>query len=322
MSIRIPTMAAAALLAFPVSAAPADSATTTEETAQAAGNMWLTDFKAAQEQAKNERKAILVDFTGSDWCRYCILLREEILDTPEFADFARDKFVLMEVDTPKKQIPAELSIQNSGLCKKYDVRSFPTVLVLAPNGDVLGGFIGGATEFAGVRDTLEAAYKNLDHWYTYATTKCEDPARHLMHIYESLPPDIKPKAQRYKDKILRLDPEDTCGLRAQEKAAEQMDGFRKELRATGDDLQQALTLIETLLEKADPRNKSELLLYKSQALTYTATTVEDILKAKEILLQAIDLQQNEMQAKVLRENLLPKYNDPETLLRKVEARRK
>ena len=46
---------------------------------------WLTELPAAQAKAAAENKAILVDFTGSDWCGWCIRLRKNVFDTPEFA---------------------------------------------------------------------------------------------------------------------------------------------------------------------------------------------------------------------------------------------
>ena len=62
---------------------------------------WMTDLEAAKAKAAAENKAVLVDFTGSDWCGWCIRLRKQVLDTPAFEAYARDKFVLMEVDVPQ-----------------------------------------------------------------------------------------------------------------------------------------------------------------------------------------------------------------------------
>ena len=42
--------------------------------ASAAGEGWMTDFEAAQVKAKAENKPMLLDFTGSDWCGWCIKL--------------------------------------------------------------------------------------------------------------------------------------------------------------------------------------------------------------------------------------------------------
>ena len=62
---------------------------------------WMTDFPAAQKKAQAENKLVLVDFTGSDWCRPCIELQRNVLDTPEFRQYAEDKFVLMHNRPPR-----------------------------------------------------------------------------------------------------------------------------------------------------------------------------------------------------------------------------
>src|SRR5882672_6835374 len=74
---------------------------------------WLTDAKKAQEQAKAEKKLVLLDFTGSDWCGWCIRLNKEVFSKPEFQDYAAKNLVLVEVDFPRsKTQSAELKAQN------------------------------------------------------------------------------------------------------------------------------------------------------------------------------------------------------------------
>ena len=64
---------------------------------------WLTDTKTALEKARQENKAVLLDFTGSDWCGWCMKLKSEVFDQPEFAQFAQANLVLVEVDFPKRK---------------------------------------------------------------------------------------------------------------------------------------------------------------------------------------------------------------------------
>src|SRR5438093_919127 len=59
---------------------------------------WLTDLPAAQAAAKAEKKIVLLDFTGSDWCGWCIRLKNEVFSQPEFDAFANANLVLVEVD--------------------------------------------------------------------------------------------------------------------------------------------------------------------------------------------------------------------------------
>jgi protein disulfide-isomerase len=98
---------------------------------------WLTDLDEAKKVATKENKKLLVDFTGSDWCGYCIKLHKEVFDTPEFEKFAKD-YVLVELDFPKrKEQPAAEKTKNQAAQKKYSVNGFPTVLILTVGGKVL-----------------------------------------------------------------------------------------------------------------------------------------------------------------------------------------
>ena len=96
---------------------------------------WTTDFEAAKDQAKKEGKEILLDFTGSDWCPPCQALHKDVFSKKAFIDSAKENFVLVELDYPrKKKLDEELKKQNVGLAKKYKIRSYPTVLLVGANG--------------------------------------------------------------------------------------------------------------------------------------------------------------------------------------------
>lgn len=98
---------------------------------------WLTDLDEAKKVAMKENKKLLVDFTGSDWCGYCIKLHKEVFDTPEFEKFAKD-YVLVELDFPRrKEQPAAEKAKNQAAQKKYGVNGFPTVIVMNTSGKVL-----------------------------------------------------------------------------------------------------------------------------------------------------------------------------------------
>ena len=95
---------------------------------------WETDYKKAQQDAKTNHKLLLVDFTGSDWCGYCIRFNREVLSKAEFKDYASKNLVLLEVDFPRaKQQSMNLRQQNQRLAEEYQIEGFPTIVVL--NGD-------------------------------------------------------------------------------------------------------------------------------------------------------------------------------------------
>jgi protein disulfide-isomerase len=96
---------------------------------------WQTDYKKAQDEAKTNKKLLLVDFTGSDWCGYCIRLNREILSKPQFKDYANKNLVLVEIDFPRgKQQTATLREQNERLAQEYRIEGFPTIVVLNGEG--------------------------------------------------------------------------------------------------------------------------------------------------------------------------------------------
>ncbi|HEV3409143.1 MAG TPA: thioredoxin family protein [Chthoniobacterales bacterium] len=99
---------------------------------------WLTDFKQAQDEARTKKRLLLVDFTGSDWCGWCIKLEREVFSKPEFKEYASKNLVLMEVDFPraKTQSPAEKK-QNYELQERFGVQGFPTIVVLDSEGKKL-----------------------------------------------------------------------------------------------------------------------------------------------------------------------------------------
>ncbi|MBL8750029.1 MAG: thioredoxin family protein [Planctomycetes bacterium] len=100
---------------------------------------WLTSFEEAKAAAKKEQKVILADFTGSDWCGWCIKLKDEVFSKPEFQEWAAKKVVLLELDFPRKtQLAEELKKQNDELLKQFGVQGFPTILFLDAEGKQVG----------------------------------------------------------------------------------------------------------------------------------------------------------------------------------------
>lgn len=111
-------------------------------TGQADAN-WQTDYKKAQEEAKANHRLLLVDFTGSDWCGYCIRFNREVLSKAQFKDYASKNLVLLEVDFPRaKQQSMSLREQNQRLAEEYQIEGFPTIVVLNGDGHKIWRFDG------------------------------------------------------------------------------------------------------------------------------------------------------------------------------------
>jgi protein disulfide-isomerase len=104
---------------------------------------WLTDLSKAQAKAKTEKKMVLMDFNGSDWCPPCKALRKNVLISKEFMDFAKDNLVLVDVDFPHhKQQTEEVKKANEELSQKFSIEGFPTIIVLGSDGKELKKVVG------------------------------------------------------------------------------------------------------------------------------------------------------------------------------------
>ncbi len=119
---------------------------------------WQTDFKKAQEEAKSNEKLVLLDFTGSDWCGWCILLEKEVFSKPEFKEYASKNLVLVEIDFPRgRALSGTERVQNEELATRFGIQGFPTIVVLDGEGKKVGelGYMpGGPTAFLAELDKL------------------------------------------------------------------------------------------------------------------------------------------------------------------------
>lgn len=106
-------------------------------------SQWLTSVPQAVAQAKKDNKMVLLDFTGSDWCSWCIKFKKEALDTQDFKDFASKNLVLVELDYPRKKAQTDAEkAANKELASKYKVDGFPTFVVLDKDGKEIGRQVG------------------------------------------------------------------------------------------------------------------------------------------------------------------------------------
>lgn len=106
------------------------------------GQDWITDFEKAKEIAMAKDQKIILVFQGSDWCAPCIKLEREIWSTDTFTDFAKDHYVMLQADFPRKKknaLPEAQATANAQLAEAYNRQGiFPFVVVLDGKGNVLG----------------------------------------------------------------------------------------------------------------------------------------------------------------------------------------
>jgi protein disulfide-isomerase len=132
-------VAATAAALLTVSCSQKKTAETKTEVQPPAKPGWLTSYDQAQKEAQSKHRLLLMDFTGSDWCGWCIMLDKEIFSKPEFKEYASKNLVLLELDFPRmKRMPADTVAQNERLAIQYRIQGFPTVVVLDSSGKPVG----------------------------------------------------------------------------------------------------------------------------------------------------------------------------------------
>src|SRR4030042_6173333 len=100
---------------------------------------WLTDFEQAKALSKEKNLPILANFSGSDWCVWCIRLQDSVFIHDEFKTFASTHLILFNADFPRKtEQPQAIADQNKKLAIQYSIEGFPTVLILDHQGNVIG----------------------------------------------------------------------------------------------------------------------------------------------------------------------------------------
>jgi protein disulfide-isomerase len=99
---------------------------------------WQSNLENAIAQAQKENKAVLVNFTGSDWCKWCIKLNNEVFSQDEFEKYAEENLVLVRLDFPRS-IPQtqETKVYNNSLAQQYGIQGFPTILVFNNDGKLV-----------------------------------------------------------------------------------------------------------------------------------------------------------------------------------------
>lgn len=131
---------------------------------------WEVDVNKAYEISKKTGKPIMANFTGSDWCGWCIKLKNEVFTKEEFKTWAKKNVVLLELDFPRRfQLPEDIKQQNYGLQQAFGVVGYPTIWVFnlsktetgQYNIDALGktGYVaGGPSKFQEGVEAMVAQY--------------------------------------------------------------------------------------------------------------------------------------------------------------------
>ncbi|MES2705925.1 MAG: thioredoxin family protein [Verrucomicrobiota bacterium] len=181
---------------------------------------WSTNFEAAKTAAAKEKKDLLMDFTGSDWCEACMMLDKEVFSKDAFKQDVPKHFVLLELDFPQnKELPKAEAEQNEALQQRYHISQFPTVLLAdetgrpyAKTGYMPGGpevFNTQLTELRKTREIRDTAFKKAE------AAEGLEKAKALNDGLNALKPDVASEYYQAEiDKVIALDTADTLGRKA------------------------------------------------------------------------------------------------------------
>ena len=289
---------------------------------------WSTDLDAARTRAAAEGKSVLIDFTGSDWYGYCIQLKKNVFDTPEFEAFAKDKFLFVEIDVPQdvKRIGQELYNKNQQLCKQYKIAGFPTIMLMSPEGYVIGGFVGGA-DMARVKDCLNTAQANAEKVVAAQKLQGSEKAKLLGEVHASLARDLKPANTLMVQAIAEADVDNVTGMKDLAKAAAQMEELEAKLNATGGNAQKALPIINEAIKTAYPVNLEDMLMVKGQIIValvnsklQVADSVEDVEAIRDLMNELVECAPADRKES-FRKKIEKDFGDPAATLKKIRQQR-
>jgi len=196
----------------------------------------MNDWEAAKKAASEQKKDLLIDFTGSDWCGWCKKLDQEVFSKAAFKEAAEGKYILVALDFPQqKELPEAEKAQNQKLQADFAVEGFPTIFLADAEGRPFaktGYQAGGAESYVKHLDELGAAKTKRDEAMA-AAAKADGlaKAKALKTALEGLPNELGMLAAYAGvfEEIKTLDKDDSLGLAKAAATKKTLADFEKEL---------------------------------------------------------------------------------------------
>jgi thioredoxin-related protein len=247
--------------------------------AYAGGEGWISDFSAAKKQAAEEKKDLLIDFTGSDWCGWCIKLNDEVFKHDAFKAGVKDKFVLVEIDFPndKSKISEETQKQNKELGEKYEVQGYPTILLTDAQGvpyAASGYQQGGPEKYVEHLNELRLnKTKRDDSLAAAAKAEGVEKAKHLVAALDAVKVQPGLVSKFYGDVVEQIkaaDPKDETGFTKKLNKQKRLGEIQEKLeeRASEGDMDGALEVIDKALEEGGFETENTLELMMTRAVIF------------------------------------------------------
>lgn len=285
----------------------------------AGGEGWTHDYEAAKTQAAEEGKDLLLDFTGSDWCGWCIKLVNEVFSKDDFKAYADKNLVLVELDFPrdKSKVSEETRAQNETLKEAFAIRGYPTIYLTDGTGKPYArtGYQAGGPEayIAHLEELKQVRVERDEHLAAADKAEGIEKAKHLFAAMQVLGDDMA--TQHYKDtvaEIIELDADGEAGLKKHYEelviAKEQRKAIEQAMRSARNDGKGAIAKLDELIAKEDTLTavKQEALAMKSQIQMFV---LNDKDTAKATLIQAIEIDPESEMAEQLKAALKRVFSD-------------
>lgn len=289
--------------------------------ALAGGEAWTENFADAQKAAETDKKDLLLEFTGSDWCPPCKELAKNVFSHDAFAEGAGIDFVLVKLDYPNAPQSDELKAQNQALAEKYAIEGFPTVVLADAAGRPYAqtGFRPGGPEqyLAHLAELKETRVTRDEHFAAADKAEGIAKAKHLHEALQAVGDDLA--VAFYGDtveQILELDSDNAAGLKGHYESLYRAQLLREKLQAIlgqarpGADGASLIKQLDELLADKDLPSafRQEALMSKSE-LQYGL--LEDMDAAKATLQEAIDADPDTETAQMLRSIMQQVFGDKE-----------
>ncbi len=222
---------------------------------------WLTSQDEAFAKARETGKPVMIEFTGSDWCGFCKILRKDVLDTPEFEKALADKYVFLELDFPrKKALPEAEQKVNKELAQKMGITGYPSIIMTDKDGLPYSKSVGAPLkpeEFIKSAESWDQNKAKRDEAFTKA--KGLSGKEKAAALYEGLKTmDSSLWAPYYSEviaEIIASDPEDSCQYKADLTRKERIAAQRKEImevyKANRSDIAKIGEALDAMLKRED-----------------------------------------------------------------------
>lgn len=227
--------------------------------------LWNPDFAAAQKQAQEQKKDLLIEFTGSDWCPPCIKLWKETFSQESFQKAMSEKYVLVVFDTPRKTpLAPDLKAQSDAAHERYAVNKWPTVFLASADGKPYArtddyGAVSGIDGWTKLIESMQENEAKRDAALAAAEKATGPEKAKLLDAALSVCGEFCPTAPYSKeiDAIAAADPDNTTGLKQRwvgKRAADRLEIELPKLGKAGK-WEELASTIESFLADAKPEGE-------------------------------------------------------------------